>query len=147
MNHTLNHYLIGGLALLIASGGLGLTMHRIDTIPAPHVSHFAWPGLTAPQEAALQKSLEDIGKDDVTIWCAGSNCADLAEDLQFVAYQAGWDTHSDVPVYGAGNGLSVAPDDDRGRNIAKAITAATGIPVAMMTDAGVTGYSIIIGAH
>ena len=147
MNHTLNHYLIGGLALLLAAGGLGLTMHRIDAIPAPRVSHFAWPGLSAPQQASLKAGLVAIGKDDVTVWCAGANCADLAEDLQYVAYQAGWDTHSETPVYGAGTGLSVAPDDDRGRAIAKAITAATGLPVGMMATASAAGYSIIVGAR
>ena len=149
MNHTRNHYAIAGVLLLLGVAGYAGVQQRIGAIPLPRVQHFAWPGLPADQQAALVTALDAVTPHaEVTVWCANANCSDLAEDMQFVAYQAGWDTHSDAPVLGAGQGLNVAPDTPQGRAIAKAIETATGIKVGLFPGRpGQTTYDIVIGAR
>lgn len=146
MNHTRNHYIIAGLAVLLAVGGTAYVGHRVDSLPAARTQPFAWPGLSPDQQTALTASLGQLGKQDVTVWCATANCTDLAEDLQYVAYMAGWDTHAERPIAGDGPGINVAPDDATGVSIAKALSDVLGRPVGLYKSAGAPGHSIVIGA-
>jgi len=153
MNHTRNLYIIGAAALLLASGGAVTAItatNRLNVLPVPHASHFAWPGLSDVQEADLTSRLAALGHQDVTIWCRTANCSDLAEDLQYVAYQAGWDTHSQTPIMGDGTGISVQPDDATGTALAAALSATLGVKAVAVhgrpKDAA-AGYSIVIGAR
>lgn len=155
MNHTRNHYLIGAAAIVLAIGGGIYVNHRVDAIPHAEVSPFAWPGINAEQGAKLVFALHQIGKSDVTIWCATANCTNLAEDLQYLAYLADWDTHSDFPIMGAGDGIRVSPDDATGIALAAAIEGSTGLKVTTEPGPKVMGkptqpagsYNIILGAR
>lgn len=147
MNHTRNTYALGFLALAIAGGGE--VYQAVKPAPVERVSPFAWPGLNDAQEAAMTAAFAAIGSGiDITIWCEDVNCTDLAEDLQYDAYQAGWATHAERPVLPTGlPGMAVTPDDATGQAIAKALNTVAGLQVDVVTTqtdrAG--KYNIVIG--
>lgn len=146
-----------GLLALTSTNSL---TQRLDALPGivdvGRDAPFTWPGLSEQQHAHLVAGLQAVApKLDVTIWCATANCTNLAEDLQYTAYMADWDTHSEMPVMGSGEGLRVSPDDAAGKAIARALADATGLKVGTEPGPTVGGkptqpagsYNIILGAR
>ncbi len=132
MNHTRNHYVLVAAAFLLAGASFVYTANRVDSIPPPpadvRVSPAEWPGLLPAQLTALEADLRALGSNEVTVWCASANCASLAEDLQYAAYQADWATHSGEP-FASEPGISVTPDGPAGKGLAAALSKALGVPV------------------
>lgn len=121
-NHNVAHYVIAGLLAVGGTAGNLALSHRVDTLPAPHVARLAYAGLSDEQQSALTAALAKMGKHDFVLWCTSPGCADLSEDLQYVAYQAGWDTRAQTfSVYPLPKGVSVSPDNDAGHALARAL--------------------------
>ena len=144
-NHDIAHYVIAGVLAVGGMSGGALLSHRVDAV---HVSHMGYAGLTGDQQSTLIADMEAMGKHDLTIWCTTPACADLAEDIEYSAYQAGWDTHyQSISIYGLPKGISVAAATTMPKGIVDALSAATGAKVAVtkVDPRDAADLSIVLG--
>lgn len=158
MNHHLNNYVIGGLALTLAAAGYydadralkhAVNLDSAVSHIAPEVhSRLSWPSLTQDQTIALGEALKRLSSStSVTIYCASSNCAALRNDLDDAFQIAGWpSTFEDQFVDSEEDeGLFVGPVNSEAADLAGTITGATGIAVKPVGIDGIKGVGVIIG--
>jgi hypothetical protein len=86
----------------------------------------AWQPL---EQVEIDKLAEILGKRrsrEVSIFCGGSYCDDLALDFDDAFGTAHWESAIERPASDANVGISVGPNDDDGKALADAILIATG---------------------
>lgn len=127
------------MAGLIAAGlaGGGAYMAARDEAPPPPpekrityqpraAEARSWGGLKADELAALQGRLRGLGGERVNIFCQGSFCRELAEDLDEAFESSGFDSYLELPLIDIGKGIGISPKSDKTAAIAGAIRDATG---------------------
>jgi hypothetical protein len=128
MNHTTVLYVIG-LAALALGGAAHLKAPVNKTIIQPvqqatasgKVNPYAWGELQQAEVDALQKILEAMPKQPVTIFCSDDNCRDIVLDFDNAFESAKWQTDIQRPMIDNSIGLWTSS-----RDLADAITKATG---------------------
>lgn len=155
MKHVVATYALGLLALGVGAAGFAVNREAISELPAAvEASPLDWPALTDPQLADLvgQLSGSAVPEADrakpIEILCLPTSCSLLAQDFQYAAYQAGFDTTSNIPVMGNPVGITISPADTGSEAIAAAISSATGYPVQVLDSPVVTqGYTLAVGTR
>ncbi len=155
--HTLIHYLIGFVAIII--GVCALTQshhaHKVTLVEQNGVmtqekaGRFDWPSLDQQQTILIGESLQKSTISKVKIFCASSAChkisLDLDDSLQIAGISSDFegdhvDSESDYGVF-------VGPPGDDANKVAAAITGATHIIPTIVPIDGIEGVGIIIGKY
>ena len=84
-----------------------------------------WPGLDKAELALLQERLRGLGGEKISIYCQGSFCRELAEDLDEAFESSGFDSYLEMPLFDMGKGLGISPKTDKTVAIAGAIRDVT----------------------
>jgi hypothetical protein len=149
INHTIAHYIIGGLALAMSSYGLVHTPARVitQTHEIAHSSHFAWPALGENKTIELGEALKKLPEQKVTLFCSGPSCQGLASDLDDALQIANWKSDLEARFVDseADKGIFIGPPGLGAEDFAKAISNATGVNVEIVPIDGIEGIGIIIG--
>lgn len=85
-----------------------------------------WGTMNAAEMAAVQTALKGMPTSKVEIYCGGSFCLDLAEDLDEMLEASGFDSYLQWALLDLGKGMGISPVNDQTRKIAAAIRDATG---------------------
>lgn len=118
MNHTLNHYVIGAVAVILGAAGIGLSQTK-DVKPVLQLAHVdrvtkhVWPSLTDAQQAALTAALAPSKGRRALVFCDNPNCRDLAEDITDALRAAGLTATIEISMFPINPGFNVSgrPDD------------------------------------
>jgi hypothetical protein len=113
------------LVMLASTPGAAADLALRPTWAPRAASDRAWPQLNKAQLTALNAVLRQIKSARVEIYCGGSFCRGLAEDLDEAFESAGHDSNLEVPMFDIGKGLGISPSDARTRKIAQEIAIVT----------------------
>lgn len=151
MNTHVAHALIAAMVAAVVSAT------AVKVMPAPQVANktaalgHAWPGLSGEQKDKLAAAFKQISGLKLDIVCADASCSDLAEDVDDAAEKAGVNSQLDHAVFPLGYGMGVKADegDDRARQVADAITTASGgaLKPVVATDRMSGWVAIFIGKY
>jgi hypothetical protein len=126
-----HHHLITGTLAVIAAVAIGYAVDRYE-VPKPLkvVEHqvtgkYGWGDMSKAEQAAAAKAIGNLDRREVQIFCGGSWCNDLADDMDrvFDAVQAA--SNVQRPFIDLGAGMGISPDEPATHKIAQAFKDAT----------------------
>ena len=136
MGTTRSHIVTGAVAVAVAvAAGVGINTYAERPTAAPTrvveqriqtTGKYAWGDLSDAEQAKIVEMLgAKLKGKKVEIFCGGSWCHDLAQDLDEVMDKAGAVSKTDIPFMALGAGLGISPSTPETKVIVAALANAT----------------------
>jgi hypothetical protein len=151
INHNVAHYVIGGVALVLAGTAVlkpapGL-VHEAAIHQVQKPSRMDWANLGQDKTVALGEALKGVKPGKVTLFCSAPSCHDFQADLDDAFQIAEWRSDFETRFVDseASAGLFVGPPGGDAENLVAALAKTTGIEATVVPIDGIEGVGIIIG--